>query len=325
MEPKQFFRRGMLGMAVVTSMVGGLVSLPTISYAKTINELDESIASIEASLAAKEQMVAETQGELSDNIKTAYKTNNGSHPTLVALMDSDGFESMVSNEQYARSINRKYVESINNATNAVNELADAKATLEMLREEKIAQQEARKNADTMHFCQWGQYYSNIRYFCGTIGSAGCGLCAYTSAVNILKGTNYTPDSMLSLRGDWAGTEEFITSTVGSPNGLNHADWTYDTFGIHVEMLDATTSVARQALEDNECALIICSGGTVFHDKAGVWRWSGGHYVVAYRCDGGGFYVHDSSYQGDNGSAVYYTDADMQNMLNVAGQMVMLHN
>lgn len=325
MRNKGLLRRGMLVIAVATGMVGGLTGFPTISYAKTIAELDESIASIEASLATKEQLVNSTQAELSDNIKTAYKTNNMGSSTLVALMDSNGIEQMLSNEQYARSINRKYIESINNATTAVAELADAKETLEGLRAEKVAQQEARKNADTMHFCQWGQYYSDIRYFCGTIGSAGCGLCAYTSAVNILKGTDYTPDSMLSLRGDWAGTEEYITSTVGSPDGKNHADWTYDTFGIHMEQLDANTAVARQVLEDNECALIICSGGTVFHDKAGVWRWSGGHYVLAYRCDDNGFYVHDSSYQGDNGTAVYYTDAEIAPMLRTAEQMIMLHN
>lgn len=314
-----------LTTAIATTMVGGLLGLPTVSYAKTVSELDEAIASIEANLVAKEQAVTETQAELSNTIKATYKSNQGGNPTLTALIDANGLESMVSNEQYARSINKKYVNAINSATAARDELSEAKATLEALRAEKIAQQEARKHADSMHFCQWGEYYSDIRYFCGTIGSAGCGLCAYTSAVNILKGTNYTPDTMLSLRGDWAGTEEYIDSKVGSPNGQNHADWTESTFDIHMETLNANTTLARQVLEDNEATIIICSGHTVFHDKAGVWRWSGGHYVLAYRCDEGGFYVHDSSYKGDNGSGVYYTDAEMQNMLDVAGQMIMLHN
>ena len=325
MEILETFKRGSLAATITTTMVGSLLGFPAISYAKTISELDESIANIEASLATKEQAVADTQAELSDTIKTNYKSSQVGNPTLNALLDADGVESMVSNEQYARSINRKYVTAINNATIALDELANAKATLEGLRAEKVAQQDARKHADSMHFCQWGEAYSNIRYFCGTIGNAGCGLCAYTSAVNILKGTNYTPDTMLALRGDWAGTEEYIDSRVGSVDGQNHADWTESTFDIHMETLDATTSAARQALEDGESAILICSAQKVFHDKAGIWRWSGGHYILTYRCDDHGFYVHDSSYKDDNGSAVYYTDAEMQQMMNVAGQMVLLHN
>lgn len=317
-------RAGLATVIAFATTVGGLVGSPTVSYAKTIAELDDSIAGIESTIHEKERAVADAQGTLSETIKTAYKSNNDD-TFLTVIMDSDGLETMVSNEQYAKSINRKYIKSIETAHNAVQELNDAKASLEALRAEKVAQQEARKNADVYHYCQWGEPYSNIRYFCGTVGSAGCGLCAYTSAINILKGTDYRPDTMLSVRGDWAGTEEYVDSRVGSPNGLNHADWTKEQFDVTMESRDANTATARETLMENEAVIIICAGGTVFHDKAGVWRWSGGHYVLAYRCDDNGFYVHDSSYQGDNGSAVFYSDAEMQNMLNVAGQMVVLHN
>lgn len=313
--------RATLTVAVAT---GCVLASPVAAHAKTISELDDAIAGIESSIGTKEQAVSDAQAALSETIKSNYK-GNSNRAMLYVLMDSNGLEAMVANEQYAKSVNRKYLRTIENANTAMSELRDAKATLEVLRAEKVAQQEARKNADVYHYCQWGEPYSDIRYFCGTIGSAGCGLCAYTSAINILKGTDYSPDTMLAIRGDWVGTEEYVDSTVGSPNGLNHADWTKDRFDVTMESLPAQVGTARDVLSDNEAVIIICSGGTVFHDKAGSWRWSGGHYVIAYRCDGNGFYVHDSSYQGDNGTAVYYTDGEMQGMLTAAGQMTVLHN
>lgn len=297
---------------------------PSVAQAQTIGELDEQIASIEATLGARERAVEEAQRALSENIRASYKSNSDGG-LLSILFDSDGLEAMMSNEQYASSINRKHMRAIAAARHAVDELNGAKETLRRLRDERADREEARRKADTYHYCQWGQYYSDLRYYCGTIGSAGCGLCSYTSAINILKGTDYWPDTMLAERGDWAGTEQSVNAYVGSPNGMTHAEWTKDRFDVEMETVASGTGVARELLGDGESVLIVCSHGTVFHDKAGVWRWSSGHYVIIYRCDDGGFYVHDSSYQGDNGTAVYYTDAEMANMMGQTGEMVWMHN
>lgn len=305
-----------IAMSLVLSPVLACLSMPTVARAQNLTELNAQIDEVEGALAAQTQTVDSTRNSLMQTIKVSYKAGDiGSSGALAMMLEAEDMDTLLSNAQYTSSLNRKYAQEVTAAQEARNALETTRGELIQLKEEREARMLAQANKDSgqYHYCQWGEAYSDLRYFVGTIGSAGCGLCAYTTVVNMLNGVSYDIPTMLATRGDWYGTEEYVDSTAGSPNGMTHAAWTKDHFDINMTSIPATVADARAALEEGETALVICSGGTVFHDKAGVWRWSGGHYVCIYRCDETGFYVHDSSYQGDAGTAVHYTDEEIANM------------
>lgn len=320
------FREAASGIArlvvALAIAVAGTAAPATPARAQTIDELNAAIASIEADMAQREAAVEAAKAALAESVRDSYKSGGtGAEQSLSAVLDADGMEALISNAQYADSLSRKHAQAVADARVATAELEGARDELMRLREEAIAREEAKLNRDSgeYHYCQWGESYSDIRYFCGTIASAGCGLCAYTTMVNLLIGTHYMPDEMLAIRGDWNGQEELLDLYP------SHAEWTREHFDIDMTLIPDTVADARAALSEDETVLIVCSGGTVFHDKAGNFRYSDGHYVVAYRCDDGGFYVHDSSYKGDDGTAVYYTDAEFDAMMIRADRIVKCSN
>ena len=316
---------------IVSAALLSALALPTIApqpaAGETIAELSDRIADIENQMREREETVEATKASLMGTVREAYKTGDRSpQSTLSFLLASGDMDALLSKTQYADAMSRQYVHEIAVARDARAELEGTRDELNTMRKELEARRDAMTNADDgrFHYCQWGEPYSNIRYYCGTIGSAGCGLCCYTSVVNILNGTSYDIPTMLATRGDWMGEEGLLDSYVGTPEGMTHHDWTLDHFGIESEPVAPSVEDARAALEGGESCLILCTKGKVFHDKAGAWRWSSGHFVCVYRCDDNGFYVHDPSYQGDNGTAVFYSDAEAAEMFYNANNLVRYH-
>ena len=299
---------------------------PAIAMGQTISELTEAIETVEGTIQTREDAVAEAQEGLSDTIREAYKNGDlDPNSELAVILSSDSLSDIITSSQYLESISNKYVSSIESAKGALDELTAAKDTLTELKEMRQAQIKSREGADNMHFRQWGKDYSDIRYYCGTIGNAGCGLCAYTVAINILKGTDYTPETMLPVCGDWQGLVHYPNSTAGTPDGTTHAEWTKNYFDVTMETIEGSVKSLREALTDGESVVIALARGYSFKNKSGSWRYTNGHYVCIYRCDDEGFYVQDSSGSTDeDGRAVYYTDAEMKTMIST-GTFIKLSN
>lgn len=304
--------------AVAAALALGQVlawATPTAAHAQTIAEIDESISRIEQTIGEKEQAVSDAQGSLSDVIRDAYKSGElGASPEVALLIQSDTLDDLIEGAQYATTISDRYVAMIDAAKATLDELEEARDSLTELRAVREAQIRARERADSMHFCQWGESYSDIRYYCGTIGSAGCGLCAYTVAINILKGTDYTPETMLATCGDWAGLVHNLESRKGTPDGSTHAEWTKSYFDVDMTRIGNSVSELRDALSDGESVVIALARGASYKNKSGSWRYTRGHYVCIYRCDDEGFYVQDSAQKANEGAAVYYRDSEMGTML-----------
>lgn len=313
--------------AVAAALLISVLVAPRTAHAETIAELSARIEEIEGQMREREEVVDATKASLVETVREAYKTGDRSPQSALSFILASGdMDALLSKTQYADAMSRKYIHEIDAAREARAELEGMRDELESMRKELEARRDSMANADDgrYHYCQWGESYSDIRYYCGTIGSAGCGLCCYTSVVNILNGTSYDIPTMLSTRGDWRGEEGLLDSYAGTHGGMTHHDWTLDHFGIESEPIPATVGAARAALEGGESCLILCTKGKVFHDKAGAWRWSNGHFVCLYRCDDNGFYVHDPSYQGDNGTAVFYSDAEASAMFANANNLVKYH-
>lgn len=312
--------------AVATvALAAGMALAPVAAHAQTIGELDESIKELEGTISEREDAVREAQDNLAAILRDAYKNGDlGDNPELLMILEADSLDEIIAGNQYLESLNERYVSMIASAKETLDGLSDAREALEDLRAVKAARIKSREEADSIHFRQAGESYSSLRYYCGSIGSAGCGLCAYTVAIDILQGADYTPETMLPVCGDWAGLIHYTDSTVGTPDGTTHAQWTKNNFDVEMKRMESSVPALRKTLSDGESVVIALSRGHVFKTKRGVWRTSGGHYVCIYRCDDKGFYVQDSAYPGDDGRAVYYTDAEIAPMLS-AGVLLSLSN
>ena len=327
MTCKEACNLGIKGL-IVASLVSLPLSMagrPKVAMGQTISDLTASIEKLEGTMQEKEQAVADAQASLAEVVRDAYK-NEGITPNseVEVFLQSESLDELIAGTQYVSSMNSKYINIIDSARKALTELEDARESLVELKEMRQAQMKSRERADSIHFCQWGEYYSDIQYYCATIGIAGCGLCAYTMAIDILTGSDYTPDTMLPVCGDWEGLVHYPDMTDGTPDGSTHAEWTKNYFDVDMAEIDNTIPSLRGALSDNESVIIALARGNSFKDKKGEWRYTNGHYVCIYRCDENGFYVHDSACTREEGAAVYYTDDEMGTML-ATGTFIELSN
>lgn len=291
---------------------------PSVSYALTLDEVTEELARAEDSVDACEQAVTDAQAALAMSMRESYKSGDADAGKVWELiLDSDSMEALITATEYVTSLSRKQGQVIDDAKHALWELTGERERLASLQSEEQGRIAAQENRDSgkYHFCQWGESWSGLPYWGGgSIGADGCGLCSYTTMVNLLTGSDYDPAGMLALRGDWAGQEEKVDWTNGTPDGTTHAEWTKRTFDIDLTQIEVSVASCRQALNESETVLIVGPEGTTMHDRYGNTRWTNGHYVCVYRCDDSGFYMHDSAYSGDAGTAVYYTDAEFADII-----------
>lgn len=313
-------RHPLMVSAAIASALSMSLAMPQAAAALTAEEIEQEIADAEAQVDARAEDASRKQDALSSTMRAIYKSGATGVSAAWGVFLAPGvtIERLVSLSQYASSLASSQAHAVDEARAAVASLAEERDGLVALREELQARVEAKENRDSgeYHFFQRDARWSLLPYWggYGTVGADGCGLCSYTTMVNLLCGTSYTPDEMLRLRGDWAGLEENLDYVNGTPDGSTHAEWTKAHFDIDQTTLPVTVRAAREALQDDETILIVGPVDVDLHDRYGSWRHSGGHYMCVYRCDDGGFYLHDSAYEGEAGTAVYYTDAEFEAML-----------
>lgn len=296
---------------------------PRQAHALTLAEIRSDISAtqdeIEAS-EAKRDAAMEALGDVSSEI---YKIDSAGS-LLTTLISSDDIDGLIKNIEYLRSVGREYARAAQQASEASDELNMRLDELEELEAIEKAREEAWKEADKKHFPQGGGMpWSNLPYWGANVAWAGCGLCAYTSVVDILTGADYTPTEMLDIRGDWVGMESHVNDASGTPDGSTHHDFTLKTFGIESYESEIRDSEAfATELSKEETVSIVCARGTVFHNKDGSYRYTDGHYVCVYKYDDEGFHVHDPATQDAN---IIYTHSEMQRLLNGTSSVVFYCN
>lgn len=185
----------------------------------------------------------------------------------------------------------------------------------------IATKPLAANADDLQFSQDGEYWKILGYWDVNVGYAGCGLCSYTSAIDIVTGSSYTPTDMLVMRGDWAGMDNWIDDETGL-DGQTHRQFTYDKFSVASRNVDVDIDSLIKALDEN-AVCVICTGGPVFYDVYGNLYNYPGHFVCVYRYDhdSGIFHVHDSAVEHYLGTNVEYEMWQMEDMVAYTSSIV----
>lgn len=314
----------MLGVVLL-----GALAVPVPAHATTLAELDQMIASAQQVCDGKQKAYEAAQADLDDATNGSYKSADGRVSDI--LTGADTLDSVTQGVRYGNSVAAELQGKVDAAAAAKTEADDAKAKLEALKNRKVQQQESLRNADSIHFAQWqpGSTWASRRYWGGTVATHGCGLVSYTVAMDILTGANLDPSQMLDKRGDWVGMESWPDDSSGVRTGETHAEFTKRVFGVTERSLPMDgdkLATLDKALEEDEAVVQLCGRGTIFKNgKTGQWRTSGGHYVLIYRHADGYYYVQDSTWLDEGGTAVKYSKSDMQRMLSGASSLVAYSN
>ena len=318
---------GWLCRLAMLSLIVGFVFLcvtPIQANATTLAELSTQVQQAQDNAKQKEREYGDAKDALEGTVDAAYK---GGNVSIINLITSPSdMQEMLSLVKYGNAMTRTAADKVSAAEKAKSDADNAVAAAQTLYDRKKSQEESLKNADSIHFCQASSPWGQMRYWNGTVATHGCGLVAYTVAIDILTGRNMAPSQMLSERGDWAGTEQTVDSTTGG-HGRTHEAETLALFGVHTTALD--TGGDRLATLDaalgDESVVQICAAGRAFKNNEGYWRWSNGHYILVYRrADDGGYMVQDSSWT-DKGRAVHYSASEMRVMLSNTHSMVKYSN
>ena len=330
--PRDIARIATATAIATTLMIGGR-HIPTeheIAIAQTISEVESDISDMQERTRRCSEDLQRARDELAAMIRSEYKEDEaaclpGKFLPQMMTGTQDG-DDIVTQQRYAEAIKASKAKTLMELVENVSRLEEESRKLDKAKEELLSLRLTPEQMDSeeYHYCQWNGSYSGLPYFggAGTIADSGCGLCSYTSMVNILKGTHYQPDEMLEVRGDWYGCEEILDQTTGTPNGMSYRDWTKDYFGIEMTEIDDTAQAVRDALEEGNTCVIVGTYGSGFLDNQGNSRYSPPHYICAYRCDDRGIYVHDSALTDETGTAVFYTDAQLDAIVNgIAGHLV----
>lgn len=173
-----------------------------------------------------------------------------------------------------------------------------------------------KSADAEHlqFAQSGEPWSYMDYWGGTVAMNGCGLCAYTSVVDILTDADYTPTDMLSIRGDWEGMDNYADDRTGVASGQTHHDYTLEQFGIETYRIPVSLDSLATTCSRGDSVAVLCAGGDdIFLGTVGDEHSYPGHFVCVWKYDGV-FHVHDSAISHGYGCDVIYTEEEMSELL-----------
>lgn len=171
-----------------------------------------------------------------------------------------------------------------------------------------------KQAENVFFSQEDPRWAGLPYYFDDIGGSGCGLCAFTAAVNLLTGRNLSPLDVYRARQECGLDQRSDISGVcarDAHEALN--DLNRRLFGVESEFLeDASIEGFRRALAGGD-AVIWCSS----RDTGEPWIWSDGskqewqhpkgHLVAVWKCEGGCFFLKDSSGPCCKGNNVCYTE------------------
>lgn len=329
--PSNAKRRGISPLALIVLIIAGIIIAAGSILITPATAEAKRIADFDAEIAAQEQVVAEKQA-IEDEAKTVlseattwYYKNFSVDTINEILAGRKSIADTLDQLSYMDTLYASYAQKARSAELAKAEAAQAKEALEQLRAERASRARTLESAAGIQFAQGGmQGWSGLRYWNGTIGSSGCGLCAYTVIIDILCGRDYTPADMLSIRGDWRGMDGYPEDHTGSKYGSHH-DFTLSEFEIETWNIGNSVEELKDALRERETAAMVCSHGHVFKNKSGSWRWSSGHFVAVLGYDEQGFHVSDSAYSKDQGADVIYSDTEMARMLSGANKVTIYSN
>lgn len=321
---------------VALSIAAGtaMSAFPVTASAATVKELNAKYDEMSEVAKEKQAEYEKEADELEELMVTSYKDGN---PSIIDIItQSQSLNDLISRATYADSIQQKKAQQVEAVKKAKEDADQAAADAKAVLEQKKAQRLSLDNADKIHFAQWtGGDWASRSYWGGTVATHGCGLCAYTVAIDILTGAGLTPSEMLDKRGDWAGCEYYVDGTdaayTGSKDGLSHGEWTKKTFDVTMtdisgSSLDEKFANMDEALKNDEACVIVCSAGSyVFKSNDGSKRSSNGHYICVYRADDNGYYVQDSTYEGDKGTKVCYSHDDMARVLENSSHQIEMCN
>lgn len=316
---------GAIGAAV--AIIGGLgLAAPQQASAMTLAELDVKLEEVSSDLAAKEEALQTAQDNLSAHLARVYKS--GKQPSVIdAIVSSDGLGDLIDNLQYNDALTQSYQQAVEKAQEARDAVDATKREYEDLQTRKREQRKSLSEMGSIWYYQ-GDY--SYPYWGGTVASHGCGACARAFIVSSLTGQDVDLKAFIEDDGDWLGMDKSCTDHSGTGD-LSHAEWMKQRYDI--EMSDVTdrcqtTDGLRDTLDVEEgMVMIVSSGSNLYHNKSRTaTRGTGGHYVTIYAAaDDGGFYIHDSSWPDGEGAGVYYTEAEMQNLLDHTSRMVLFQN
>lgn len=321
-----------MSMAIVAGTV--LASCPSIASAATIKELNAKYDELTEVSKEKQAEYEKEADELEALMVSSYK--EGDPSILDIITQSQSLDDLISRATYSNSMQQKKAQKVEDVKKAKEAADQAAADAKSVLERKKAQRLSLENADKIHFAQWtGGDWAKRSYWGGTVSTHGCGLCAYTVAIDILTGAGLDPSQMLDKRGDWAGCEYYVDGTAaaytGTKDGTSHAEWTKKNFDVTMTDISGSTLDEKfanmdNALKNDEACVIVCSAGNyIFKSNDGSRRSSDGHYICVYRADDNGYYVQDSTYEGDKGTKVCYSHDDMAKVLENSTHQVEMCN
>lgn len=289
------------------------MSSPSEAHAATVSELEQQVEAAQQDVADKQQSYDDAKSQLNELMSGNYKSGNTSVADILA--SSSSVSSVIQSIKYGNVITNEASEKIQAASDARQASEASASELQALLDQKRAQEDSLRNADSIHFAQGDSPWGTLPYWNGTVATHGCGLVSYTVAIDVLTGRGLTPGEMLSLRGDWSGTEQTLSSTTGA-SGETHSDETLRLFDVTSESLDMSGNLNDEVDEalEGEGVVQVCAAGTAFKNNDGYWRTSAGHYVTIYRHDANGYYVQDSTWSGAKGAAVCYSTSDLNVLL-----------
>ena len=298
-------------------------TLPVAAYATTSAEIQTQIDDLTEEIVSAEAKRDAAYDDFGYAATELYKMDS-SGAIVLSLVSADNVPNLLASIAYLTAVSLDCVDTADKAQATADELGAKKSELGELLVEQKAREEAWARADEIHFPQGGGMpWSNLSYWGANVAYAGCGLCAYTSVVDILTGASYTPTEMLDIRGDWVGMESSVSDASGTPDGSSHHDFTLGKFGIESYESGIRDSEAfADELSKPERVAIVCARGTVFHNKDGSYRYTDGHYVCVYKLDDEGFHVQDPAVQDAN---IVYTYDEMQRLLNGTSSVVFYAN
>lgn len=161
-------------------------------------------------------------------------------------------------------------------------------------EDRIAILADRPVEDGTHMPLWLQtdpQWNDVPYAGGTIGDSGCGLTCASMVIKFLTLQDVTPQILASFVGDAC-----LTDGVNDPRKL--CSWIvqhYPEYGIESTTISYDLPSALQNVSD---------GWIAFAGMSGVLGDShyGGHVVLIWRSDDGGYWIRDPASAGNSSRA-----------------------
>lgn len=160
------------------------------------------------------------------------------------------------------------------------------------------------------------------YWEKNISKMGCGLCSFTTAVNILTGSRYTPVEMYDIRSTWGlpQTQEGNGDICACDAHEAFNPFFREAFGIESSFLeDKSLESFQRVLEE---------GGQVIWFSSRQWgepwiwadgtkcpnQYEEGHLVVAWKHENDLFYIKDPNGTREEGNNVTYDHEQFEKLL-----------